>query len=78
MVEKKGKPVAVVISPEQYEQLERERQEKLDRFWQAAERIRERNQDKDPDEVLANVTKVVEEVRQEQYEREQRETEGRR
>lgn len=78
IVEKKGKPVAVVISPEEYEQLERERQAKLDRFWQTAERIAERNEDKDPDEVLADVTKVVEEVRQERYERKQRATEGRR
>lgn len=72
-VEKQGKPVAVVISPEQYQELEQQRQQQLDRFWQTVDGIRERNQDKDPDEVLADVTAVVEEVRQERYEREQRE-----
>jgi hypothetical protein len=43
----------------------------MDRFWEVVERIGERNKDWDPDEVMAEVTAVVEEVRQEQYEREQ-------
>lgn len=76
IVEKKGKPVAVVINPEQDEQLERERQAILDRFWQTAERIAERNADKDPDEVLADVTAAVDEVRQEHHERAQRKGHG--
>ncbi len=41
-----------------------------ERFWRAIERIGERNADKDPDEVLRDVTELVEEVRQERYERE--------
>jgi hypothetical protein len=39
------------------------------RFWRTVDEIRARNADKDPDEVLRDVTEVVEEVRQEQYER---------
>lgn len=40
------------------------------RFWAIADRIQEHNADKDPDEVYHAVTEVVEEVRQERYERE--------
>jgi hypothetical protein len=50
----------------------RERQEEArERFWKVVEEIGERNADKDPDEVMRFVTEVVDEVRQEQYEREQ-------
>lgn len=49
--------------PEQSEDTIRER------FWQTVERIRARNAEKDPDEILREVTEVVEEVRQERYER---------
>jgi hypothetical protein len=44
--------------------------ETTQRFWQTVEQIRARNADKDPDEVLREVTEVVEEVRRERYERE--------
>ena len=68
IVERKGKPFAVVISPEQYEGLQRE-QEKA---WAVIEAIQSRNQDKDPDEVLADVTGAVEEIRQRKYEQSQK------
>lgn len=74
MTTERASATATVL-PEQDGRLDEE-QESRDRFWQAVERIRERNKDKDPDEVLAFVTQVVEEVRQERYEREQREAEG--
>jgi hypothetical protein len=48
-------------------------QQQLDQFWQIVDQIGARNADKDPDKVLRFVTEVVEEVRQEHYEREQRE-----
>jgi hypothetical protein len=51
---------------------ERSEQREGERFWQAVDRIRERNADKDLDEVYRIVTEVVEEVRQEQYVGEQR------
>lgn len=63
IIEKNGKPFAVVISPEQYEQLQAEE----DADWAILDRLAERNADKDPDEVLRDVTAVVEEVRQERY-----------
>lgn len=72
IVEKKGKPVAVLISTEQFETLERSREQ----FWATVDQIRQRNADKDPDEVLADVTREVEAVRQEMYEERQRKAAG--
>ena len=74
IVEKKGKPYAVLISPEQFARLEQVRE----RAWAAIDQLRERNEDKDPDEVLRDVTDVVEQVRQERYQRRKRETADRR
>ncbi len=65
IVERKGKPFAVMINPEEYEIL-------LEAAWAVVDRVRERNADKDPDEGLRYITEVVEEVRQEMYEEEQR------
>lgn len=66
VVERKGRPVAVIISPEEYEAFQRDREA---RDWAIIERVQARNADKDPDEILAEVTAAVEEVRQERYER---------
>lgn len=63
IVERKGKPFVVVISPEQFATLEKDHE----RFWATVDRIRQRNTDKDPDEVLADVTTEVEAVRQKMY-----------
>jgi PHD/YefM family antitoxin component YafN of YafNO toxin-antitoxin module len=68
IVERKGKPFAVVISPEEWEQIERQRAD----AWATIDRLRERNADKDPDEVLQDVTAEVEAVRQERYDQTQR------
>lgn len=59
IVEKKGKPVAVVISPAQYQALT----EVSARDWAVIDAVRARNADRDPDEVLVDVTAAVEEVR---------------
>jgi hypothetical protein len=56
--------MAAVPDPEQ----ERSKGE-LKRVWAAVERVRERNADKSPDEILEDVTAEVEAVRQERYER---------
>lgn len=69
IVEQKGKAVAVVVSPEQFERYERQINEG---FREAVGEIRRRNAGKDPDAVLRNVTEIVEEVRRERYEREHR------
>jgi prevent-host-death family protein len=68
VVEKKGKTVAVMVSPRQFRQLEKIK----DEGWAVIDEIRTRNKDKDPDEVYKEVTKIVEEVRQEMYDREQK------
>jgi hypothetical protein len=60
IVEKQG-------SPETDEQ-PRNQEEQRERLWRAAERIAERNRDKDPEAELPFITEVVEEVRQEQRE----------
>ncbi len=67
IVERKGKPFAVVISPEQYERMRRE--EEAD--WAVLDAVAERNADQDPDEVLRDVTAAVEQVRQERYDEQQ-------
>lgn len=70
IVEKKGRPFAVVISPEQYERLRREEEED----WAILDQLAERNADKDPKEVEKDVTAAVEAVRQELYEGSKRTT----
>jgi prevent-host-death family protein len=67
IVEKQGKPVAVVISSEEYEQFRRYKEQAKQRFFEVVDRIQERNADKDPEEVYQDVTAAVEEVRQEAY-----------
>ena len=69
IVEKKGKPYAVLISPEQYDAMEKAEQ----RTWQLIDQLREQNADADPEDILADVTAEVEAVRQEGYAREQQE-----
>ena len=68
IVERKGKPFAVVISPEEYQKI----QERQERAWKSVERLQELNADNDPEEVLADVTAEVEAVRQERYEQQHR------
>jgi hypothetical protein len=71
MVQKTSKSAEVAVS-ELCEPVDQERKEIRERFWWAVEQISKRNADKDPDEVLREVTEVVEEVRQEQYQRTRR------
>lgn len=73
VVERKGKPMAVLISPEQYE---RYQAQVMDRFGQAVAELQRRNADQDPDAVLCDVTDIVDEVRQERYDREHPATTG--
>jgi prevent-host-death family protein len=68
IVEKEGKPLAVVISPEQFEAL----QQRLTCAWATVDRVRERNASKAPEEVLNEVSAEVEAVRQERYAAERR------
>ena len=74
IVERKGKPYAVLISPEQWEQI---RQGQIERGWATVDAIRERHRDVDPDEVYRDVSAVVEQVRQERYDSERADQSGR-
>ena|SRR5215213_7024720 len=73
IVDEDGDRDAVAVTPEEeFDKLSNER------FWSTVDRMRERNAHLDPEQVLAEITKVVEEVRQEQYERQRAATECRR
>ncbi len=63
VVQKKGKTMAVIISPEQFARLQAEDA----RDWAAIEAVGEHNADQDPNVILAEVTAVVEEVRRERH-----------
>jgi prevent-host-death family protein len=60
VVEQNGEAVAVVISPEEFARF---RQSEEDGWWTSIQRVKERNADRDPDEVFREVTDLVEEVR---------------
>ena len=64
-IDKKGRTFAVVINPDEYEAL---KQATKERFFEIVDGIRAANKDADPDQVLKEVTKAVEEVRQRRYE----------
>jgi prevent-host-death family protein len=64
IVEKRGKMVAAVISPEDYALL----QQQKERAFAVVDRIQARNAAYDPDEVLADVMQAVEEVRRQRHE----------
>ncbi len=69
----KTEPAAVVDVPEAEAWLDgEEARQAREQFRRTIERIGERNKDKDPDEEMAFITEIVEEVRQERYERKQR------
>ncbi len=63
VVEKKGKPVAVIVSPQEYGALKQAREQ----AWETLDALRAANADADPDEVLADVTAEVEAVRHARY-----------
>jgi prevent-host-death family protein len=60
IVEKRGKMVAAVISPEEYKLLQQQKEQ----AFGVIDRIQQRNAGGEPEEVLAYVTQVIEEVRQ--------------
>lgn len=73
IVEADGTPIAAIVSLADLDEIARlEREEAED--WAAIDELRRRNIDRDPDQVLADVTAVVEEVRREMYEEDQRAT----
>ena len=73
VIERAGKPMAVVIPIAQYEQIEAARR----RFWQKVEEIREQNRDVDPEQVERDVQAAIDAVRREKRLAAQREMEAR-
>lgn len=65
IVEKQGRPFAVVVNPDQYERF---KQIAKERFFEIVDKVQAKNKNGSPKKVLKNVTKVVEEVRQNLYE----------
>lgn len=70
VVESEGTPLAIVLSPEEYESL------RDLRAWAAVDRVRERNSAKSEEEVIADVDAEVEAVRREMHERTQENSHG--
>lgn len=68
VVEKNGKPMAVVISPDDYARYLKSEKQQL---FQVIREIQEQNRDKDPEEMEADIAAAVEEVRQEEYDKRQ-------
>lgn len=64
IVEKRGKPYAVLVSPEAYEII---RAQEAQRAWAEIHHLREANKHFDPDDVLRDVTEEVEAVRAELF-----------
>lgn len=73
VVERDGKPLAVLVD---YEEYERYHKYVMERFRHAVEEFRELNKDIDPEEGYREITALVEEVRQEHYERSRRHDPG--
>ena len=65
-IEKKGKPYAVIMSPEE---LERYKTVAKKAYLATVVNIRAKNANVNTDEVMKDVTKAVEKLRQEMYER---------
>jgi prevent-host-death family protein len=68
IVERKGRPFAVVISPDEYERYKKVAKEQ---FFKTAEQIQKRNIRFSEKKVSDNVTRVVEKVRQTMYDNNQ-------
>ncbi len=63
IVEEDGEPVAVLISPETFQRFQH-LQRQTEEAWVTLDEFRARNGGRDPDEVLDDVTTVVEQIRQ--------------
>lgn len=65
-IEKKGKPYAVIISPEQYEAFQRASKKKL---FEAVEQIQSRNNQVSSEIALSDATTAVDEIRKKTYDK---------
>ena len=69
VIEKEDQPMVVVVSHEAFQKYEAIRKAVEKRFWNTVETIQARNANEDPDEVLHFITEIVDEVRQERYDK---------
>lgn len=67
VVERKGRPFAVVINPDEYERYEKYKTAAKKRVLEIMEEIQVKNKDSKYNKVLRDVTGVVEEIRGRRY-----------
>lgn len=75
VVERKGRPFAVVINPDEYETYQNFKKAAKKRIFEIIEEIQAANKGAKYEEVLKDVTRVVKKVRKEKYAR-QKEASG--
>lgn len=69
IVERKGRPFAVVINPDEYENYQNFKEVAKKRFFEIVKEIQQANKGKSFNKVYSDVTKIVKEVRQERYDK---------
>jgi prevent-host-death family protein len=67
VIERAGKPMAVVIPAARYESMERTREQSMDRMFELIEKNWERNKDVPYEVIEREVEQAIREVREEQY-----------
>lgn len=67
VIERAGKPMAVVIPAERYETMERGRERSMDRLFQLIEKNWERNKDVPYEIIEREVEQAIREMREEEY-----------
>lgn len=67
VVEKKGRPFAVVVNPDEYGNYIKYKAAAKKRIFEIIEEIQTANRDKNPEQTLKDITEAVEETRQERY-----------
>lgn len=72
VVEKKGRPFAVVINPDEYGNYIKYKQAAKKRILEIIKEIQAANKDKTYEETLKDVTAAVEEAREERYAKNQK------
>jgi prevent-host-death family protein len=70
VIERAGKPMAVVIPAARYEAMERRRKEAGERMWAMIQEVHERNKDVPPEEIEREIEEAIAEVRRRKREEE--------
>ncbi len=76
MVEKKGRPFAVVVNPDEYGNYVRYKEAAKKRVLEILEEIQAANNDKGYEETLKDITEAVEETRKGRYAKKQKSKSG--